>query len=267
MIYKLYNGLVELDYEDKRHLYKVLKIDGIPVNKKADGVTGVLNVISKPALMYWAVNQTIAHLEMTIKPGDTIDEVKLKEILQEAKYAHRKRSQEAASIGDMVHDWIDRHIKGEKPTPFVNEVMRASCEQFLNWEREHKVKFLENEKIIYSRKLNYAGTFDFLCEIDRQVWIGDIKTSSGIWDEYWFQTAAYRQAHTEEYPDVKIRGEVIVRVGKDGSLEVKRSTDEYVTPYFINKNAFNHALKLHRTLNQLKDYKYAEKNGEVKKIY
>lgn len=260
MNYKLYKNTVDLEYEDTRHLYKVN-------NKKADGVTGVLGVIAKPALMYWAVNQAIDHLKVALKAGQSYDELQLSQILEGAKYAHRSKSGEALTVGDKVHDWIDKYIKGEKPESFVNEIMRKSCEQFLKWVSDEKVEFIENEKIVYSKKLNYAGTFDFLAKINGKIWIGDIKTSSGIWDEYWFQTAAYRQAYREEYPEVKISGEVIVRVGKDATLEVARSTDKFVTPYWINRNAFNHALKLHRTLNQLKDYKFAKKNGEVKKEY
>ena len=94
--------------------------------------------------------------------------------------------------------------------------------------------------------------------------MGDIKTSSGIWDEYWFQTAAYRQAYVEENPGTKIKGEMIVRIGKDGDeVEIKKSTDEFVTPYWINRNAFNHALKLYRTLEKLKTFKYREHNGKT----
>lgn len=259
-----YKDTIELEYEDKRHLYTVKKIDGADTNKKADGVTGVLQVIAKPALMYWGINTTIASLEASLKPGTVYDEVQIRTMLDSAKTAHRVKKEEAGNIGKMVHDWLDQHIKGQKPIPFVNEVMKTSCEKFLEWEKSNKVKFLENEKIVYSKRMNYAGTFDFLAEIEGKLWIGDIKTSSGIWDEYWFQTAAYHQAYCEEFGETKIKGEIIVRVGKDGTLDVKDTRDPYVTPYWINRNAFNHALGLHRTLNKLKSYKFAERNGNLK---
>jgi len=116
--------------------------------------------------------------------------------------------------------------------------------------------------MIYSKKHNYAGKFDFLAEIDGKIWIGDIKTSTGIWDEYLFQTAAYRQAYVEE-TKTKVAGEIIVRIGKDGDeVEIRKSTDEFTTPYWINRNAFNHCLKLYRTLEKLKTFKYQYSNGQ-----
>ena len=251
----MYGGKVDLEYIDSKHLYLVN-------GKKADGVTSVLQVLNKPALMYWAVNMTIAHLEGALKPGKALDELQIKALLSEAKVAHRKKKEAAADLGTMVHEWIEKHIKGQKPEPFVNAIMKNSCDKFLKWETENKVEYAANEKIVYSKKLNYAGKFDFLAKIDGKYWIGDIKTSSGIWDEYLFQTAAYHQAYVEEYKDFKIAGELIVRIGKDGDeVEIKKSTDEFVTPYWINRNAFNHALKLYRTLEKLKSFKYQYHNG------
>ena len=256
MNYKLYKGTVDLEYIDSKHLYLV-------AGKKADGVTSVLQVLNKPALIYWAVNQSIEYLEANLKPGIALDELQIKALLSEAKMAHRKKKDAAADLGTMVHDWIEKYIKGENPTAFVNPIMKNSCDKFLKWEADHKVKFISSERIIYSKKLNYAGTFDFLAEINGKLWIGDIKTSKGIWDEFWFQTAAYRQAYSEENRYIRISGEMIVRIGKDADeMEIKCSTDSHVTPYQVNKNAFNHALKLYRTMEQLKVYKFQEHNGK-----
>lgn len=251
--YNLYNNTIKLYYDDAKHLYTVN-------GKKVDGVTSVLQVINKPALMYWAVNQAIGYMKTHLKPGKAYDEIQIQKLLDDAKYIHRHKKDEAANLGSKVHEWLDQHIKGEKPTPFVHDIMRRSCEKFLSWEKDNKVEFIKNERIVYSKQHNYAGTFDFLAKINGKLWLGDIKTSSGIWDEYWFQTAAYRQAYNEEY-DEDIEGEIIVRVGKDGSLEVKDTNDPYVTNYKINRDAFNNALGLHRALNQLKDYKWQKKNG------
>ena len=255
MNYKIYGGTVDLEYIDSKHLYLVN-------NKKVDGVTSILGVLAKPALMYWAVNMTIEFFKGALKPGMALDELKIQALLVDGKLAHRKKKDAAADFGTMVHEWIEKHIKGENPKPFVNEKLKNSCDKFLRWEKENKVEYIANERIVYSKKHNYAGKFDFLAKIDGKLWMGDIKTSSGIWDEYWFQTAAYRQAYVEENPGTKFTGEMIVRIGKDGDeVEIKKSTDEFVTPYWINKNAFNHALKLYHTLAKLKTFKYQSSNG------
>lgn len=255
MNYKLYGGSVDLEFIESKHLYKV---GGL----KVDGVTSVLNVLNKPALMYWAVNMTIEYFKNTLKPNVKYDELQIQAMLNAGKTSHRVKKDAAADFGTMAHDWIEKHIKGEKPAPFTNAILKNSIDKFLKWETDNKVIFHEVEKMIYSKKHNYAGKFDFLCEIDGKLWIGDIKTSSGIWDEYLFQTAAYRQAYVEE-TGAKIAGELIVRIGKDGDeVEIKKSTDPSVTPYFINRNAFNHCLKLYRTLNALKEFKYKFSKGQ-----
>lgn len=258
MKYKLYNGEIELDFNEEKHLYTVN-------GKKVDGTTGVLNVISKPALMYWAVNMSVEFFQTAIKPGVVYDEVQLKAMADGMKTAHRKRSTDAADIGKMVHDWIKSYLEGKKPAMPVNEQILNAVKTFLAWEKEYNVKFLHSEKILYSKKYNYAGTLDFIAEMDtpdhdgRIKVLGDFKTSSGIWDEYWFQTAAYQQAYLEEFPEEFIAGQTIVRIGKDGSLEVKNSKPG---DYEENLEAFNAALILHRRINVLKDEAYQLKKAQ-----
>lgn len=247
MIYHLYNETIELSFDEKKHLYTV---DGT----KVDGVTGVLGVINKPALMYWAVNQAIEHLQETIKPGVAYDEIQILDMLSSAKAAHRKKKETAADKGSIVHNWIKAHIAGAAPEMPFNEECKNSIEQFLAWQKEHKVEFIESEKILYSKRFRYAGTTDFIAKINGSIVIGDFKTSTGIWDEYWLQIAAYWGAYLEEYPDAKIENAVIVRIGKDGVLEIAEN-NEFVENY----TAFKGALVLHRRLNQFKDKKFSEK--------
>lgn len=243
IVFPLYNDSVHLLFDANKHLYTV---DG----KKVDGTTGILGVIAKPALMYWAVNVTIAYLQKCFQAGEMYDEVQIKKFFDGAKSAHRKKSSEAADIGTMVHNWIRDHIAGKKPKTPVNTIIKNAINQFLSWEKDHNVKFLESEKVVYSREHNYAGTLDFIAEVDGEIKIGDFKTSTGIWDEYWYQLAAYQQAYMEEYPGLKIAGGIIVRCGKDGSLEVAERTD-----YEKNVIAFNSALALYRRINELKNEK------------
>lgn len=242
----LYNDKITLHFDEEKHLYTV-------GGKVVDGTTGVLSVIAKPALIGWAVKVAIESLERTLEPGISYDELQLKAMLESAKGAHRKRSGTAADMGHMVHEWIAKHIAGENPKPLVNKECLNAVNKFLEWEREHKVEFLESEKVLYSSKYNYAGTMDFLAKVDGKVMIGDFKTSSGIWDEYWLQVAAYQQAYQEEFPEVKIDGALIVRIGKDATLEVKERAEG---AYELDRDAFNAALVLYRRLRQLKDMKF-----------
>lgn len=103
MIVKLYNGSVEISFDDKYHTYKV---DG----ERVEGVTTPLSVISKPALLFWAVNQAISYLETELKPGVSYDEIQIKNLLNTAKSAHRRKKEGAADMGTLLHEVIEKWI-------------------------------------------------------------------------------------------------------------------------------------------------------------
>lgn len=253
MIYKLYNNTIELDFNEEKHLYTVN-------DKKVDGTTGVLGVINKPALIGWAVNMAVAYFQKIIKAGISYDEIQLKAMSDGMKSCHRIKRDEAGDIGKLVHNWIEDYIKGNKPKMLVNEKAKKCIEKFLEWEKKSKIEFIHSEKIVYSKKYKYAGTLDFIGKKGGKIVLGDFKTSSGIWNEMWFQTSGYQQAYLEEFPKEKISHQIIVRLGKDGSFEVKESKPE---DYEGNRDAFLAALILHRRLNYLKDKDYKEKNEKA----
>ncbi|MDE1868081.1 MAG: hypothetical protein KGI08_10295 [Thaumarchaeota archaeon] len=242
-VYKLYNNTVDLFFDEENHKYFV---NELPV----DGTTGILSVINKPALLGWAVKVTVEFLANVLKPGVALDEVQIKALLEGAKRAHRQKKTDAADIGTFVHDWIKDYIAGKKPAPPVNEQIKNAVDTFLSWEKDQKVEFLESERAIYSKQYGYAGTLDFIAKIGGKTVLGDFKTSSGIWDEYFLQIAAYQQAYLEEFPDKTIVGGVIVRIGKDGTLETKETTK-----YDKDVLGFNGALVLYRRLQELKNEK------------
>lgn len=240
MRYSLYNDTIKLDFNEKTHVYSV---DGTRV----DGTTAILGIIAKPALVYWAVSSCINYLKDLIIPGERYDEIHLKNYFKDAGSAHRRISDDAADLGTMIHTWAADWIDGKKPKMPINPQFKSSVDQFLKWVKRDQVKFIHSEHLVYSRRLKYAGTFDFLCEIDGKTYLGDFKSSSAIYDEYFLQIAGYQQAYLEEYPDFKIDGGVIVRLGKDNKLEVK-----YTKDYTKDVKAFNAAIVLCRRMAELK---------------
>lgn len=236
----LYNKSIKLTFDDKKHIYS---IEG----KVIDGVTTILKIIDKPALMYWAVNQACDYIDKNLPLGVKIDEIQKKALLDGAKAAHRKKSTDAADHGAILHDWIEKHIKGFKPELPVNPILQESAKQFLKWEKENNVVFKASEKKVLSLKYSYVGTLDFTATINGKRVVGDLKTSNGIWDEYWLQLAAYKQALQEEFPDANVDHTVIVRCGKDGAFEVQERDD-----FDKNIEAFLAALTLHRRIKEMK---------------
>lgn len=238
---KMYNGTVELVFNSFKHEYSV---DG----KKIYGVTSVLQTIAKPALLFWAANMASDSFRSQVQPGRAYDEIEIETIWKAAKRAHTQKKEEAGSIGVLVHNWVDTYSKGENPPMPINEKAQGAIQRFLAWVIENDVKFLSNEQPCYSKKYGYAGTIDGICLIDKKLYIFDLKTSSGIWDEYLLQVAAYKQARQEEYPEEKYDGDcIILRVGKDeGEVEFM--------PFKAKKyhlDAFLYALGLKKALERI----------------
>ena len=246
MIYDnyLYNKTVKLVFEEFKHSYF---FEG----RKVPSVTTILSVINKTALINWAANMAADYFKGQIEPGKSYDEVQLNTIWKEAKAAHYKKKTETGDIGTFVHEWVEKYIKGENPPPPVNQDLRESTERFLKWVKDHKVTFLASEQVVFSKKYNFCGTLDFICKINGgKLVLGDLKTSSGIYNEYFLQTAAYRLARTEEYPEEQYSGQAIIRIGRDGGFEFVESTN-----YVKHIEGFLAALKLHEVMEHLKDVK------------
>jgi hypothetical protein len=65
--YELYAGNVILNFNPDKHLYTV-------DDKKIDGVTSILGVINKPALIAWAANCAADFIKATLKAGRSLDQ-------------------------------------------------------------------------------------------------------------------------------------------------------------------------------------------------
>jgi len=126
------------------------------------------------------------------------------------------------------------------------KIAQKMLEKFKDWAVREKVKFLESEIHLYSRKHWIGGIADFVCEIDEEVFVGDVKTSSGIYPENYLQMSAYALM-LEEMGRKNITGTIVVNLKKDGLMETKKSYD-----MVGNKKAFLAALDLYRALEILK---------------
>ena len=244
MIYKnyLYNKSVELLFDEFKHAY-------FYEGKKIPSVTTILGIINKPALISWAANMAAESFKEAVQAGVIYDELQLQEIYNNLRTAHRKKKTDAADIGSFTHKWVEDWIKGKKPEPPVNENLRESTERFLKWQKEHSVKFLSSEQVIYSKKYGYTGTLDFICRYEDKLILGDLKTSNGVWPEMWLQTAAYRQAREEEFPKEKYAGQAIIRIGKDGTFdfqEEEKDFDKHIAAFLAAKS-------LYETIKEMED--------------
>ena len=195
-------------FNEKRHLHELF-VDG--QWKPLTGITTILSIVAKPALIQWSANQTVEYIKNNFK-GELTEE-----LLKEAKYFHRKKKEKAGDWGTEIHALIEKYIKtGEENEKIKN---------FIDWVKNNKVKFLESERNIYSEKHFLGGIVDFVCEINGEIWIGDIKTSkSGLYAENMWQMAGYEIILNEcsEYKDIK--GYVLLNLKENGEFQEKRTT-------------------------------------------
>jgi len=78
--------------------------------------------------------------------------------------------------GQSIHDWLDQHLKGEKPdvpekwAPWINALLD---QQFFD-----DAEILATEYRVVDPGRSCAGSFDFLLKKDGYIQIGDLKTVS-----------------------------------------------------------------------------------------
>jgi hypothetical protein len=240
--YKLYDGEVTLSFLPSKHQYTV---DG----EKVLSVTGITKVIDKSGpLMWWAVGEALDYVKDNFKPS--LDEVEFADMLNDAKYAHAKRSRTATTIGHMAHEWIHEYFAGiEKPMP-KNPKLRASIESFLDWADENRVGALaDTEFKVYSREFGYAGTCDFDGIVGGERCLVDWKTGKAVYPEMALQTVGYQIAREEEL-GIQYDARWIVVLPKDGG-EIITARYGHET-YNLHRNGFLGALDLAKALKEMK---------------
>ena len=212
-------------FNKEGHYYE---LDG----KRMYGITTVLGVIGKPALIGWAARMACEyvqeHANKVFHEGNFLFYEVTEEQLKEAKNTHRKKKEDAADKGHDIHETIETlvleaiqanqgHIKGRSDNPQV--------QHFIDWAIKNNIKFLESEKQLYNQDLFIAGTVDLVFEKDGKTYIGDIKTYAKLWDRTpMLQCAAYGLMYEKMFGK-KIDGYCVLLLTKTGEFKEQWSYD------------------------------------------
>lgn len=212
------------------------------------GVTTILQCIAKPALIPWAAGMASDHWLNTLRPFLYVSPLSLtaealEKIHKEAKGAHRRKASEAADSGTNVHEYAEAFLKGDPLPELKTEAAKKGADAFHKWMDAHSVKILASERRLFSKEYYYAGTCDLVGEVDGILSVGDFKTSSGIYPEMRFQTAAYQHALQEEKGTLFPQRLIIRFDKKTGEFEAKKFLD-----FDLDFLGFRSALQLHKTL-------------------
>jgi hypothetical protein len=187
---QLFYGRV-LTFDAAKHIYRY---DGEIV----PSVTGVLRRVSKgDGLVQWAANTAAeyydAHLERW-RAG----EISREELSRSARRAWREKRSEAGDIGTRVHAYVEALLRGEEPAPCEGDREARARQAVDEWLARNEIAPINLERRVYSYRYGYAGTCDFLGLVNGRLVVLDFKTGKSIYDDLWWQLAAYDLALREE---------------------------------------------------------------------
>lgn len=167
---------------------------------KYTSVTTILGALGKPFLMKWSAKMAA---EYAVNNWGLLTDMlitdKRENVTDLIKGAASRYTEEASTLGSMVHGCVERHIKGEPP----DEITMTHMAHFKKFEADWKPQYHWVEATTYNKTEGYAGTMDFVARINGVDTIVDIKTGNQVYPEVALQLAAYAN------------GEFIGRDGKE----------------------------------------------------
>ena len=120
--------------------------------------------------------------------------------IAEAKQAHIDYAKEKGNIGDIVHDIVECWGAG-KPYPDIPQGIHSYVDRFIDFLVDKQPRFIENEVTLWSREYGYAGTADFIIEVDGKILLADLKTGKSLHAEIGLQLSALAHCDFIVRPD------------------------------------------------------------------
>lgn len=107
----------------------------------------------------------------------------------------------AGRRGSTVHELTDKYdqglqvdLLGDSGQPMYSMEEWAMFERYADYATRFSPVYQFIEQQVICPELGFAGTMDRIGIIDGKKYLIDIKTSNGIYNSYWLQLAAYREA-------------------------------------------------------------------------
>lgn len=205
----LYGGSVTIqrgDFGRKKHAYYwVEKGYFVP------GVTSILSIIDKPALLPWAAGLASKYVQENLPENATKEQIA--EVCEKAKTEWRSVRDGAGDIGTQVHKFAENIFHGKPQALPENPFVLNGIKALQTWIAENDVQIIEIEKVVFSKSCFVAGTMDLLAAVNGKLSQVDFKTGSGIYPDHKFQTGIYKRAWEEENGE-KIEQNIIVNLNK-----------------------------------------------------
>ena len=197
---------------------------------RVSGVTTVLNVIAKPALIHWA-------WDLGIKGID-----------------YKTFRDELADVGTLAHDMILEHIQGGKVdtseyAPRLVDMAENAFLSYLEWEKQHTLKPLLMEQQLVSEVHLFGGRFDYLGLIDDVLTLMDFKTGKRLYGNQWYQMAGYDILLRELHPKLAPKQFMLLNIGRKENEQFEQGKKTDLT---LDTEIFMAALKIYQTEKKIK---------------
>ena len=232
-------------HRDAKHYYSWNGDPSVP------GITSIIGVLDKPALVGWAKRETAKAAVRNWKVVSGMveqqppieDQLSYHPAVAYLKATPGYQRDAAANAGTIAHAIAEAVSKGEQPV--IPEGYEDFARSFLrDFVEKYKPKFhpLYVEAMVYhggedGSVLPYGGTMDLYCQIDDETWLIDHKTAaSGVYPETALQLAAGRYAEfigrpgdPKQYP--------VPKVDRCGVLWLRPEGAELI-PYSVTPREF-----------------------------
>jgi hypothetical protein len=162
--------------------------------RRVPGVTTVLGVLAKPALIHWAWDLGCQGID------------------------YKKFRDSLANAGSLAHYLVQCELTGEEPdtSSYSKEIIdlaENAVLKFYEWQKHRKIEVVLVEEPLVSEEHMYGGTADCVAVVDGELTLIDIKTSKRIYPEMVTQLSAYLKL-LEENGYGGIQTARILRIGR-----------------------------------------------------
>lgn len=208
----------------RQNAHTKYEVDGQPV----PGVTAVLGVLNKPALIPWAWNLGRQGIDLN------------------------QARQQALDAGTLAHYLCECSIKNQAPEPdYITEfpatayaTAQVAFTAFESWRKQSGIILEWTEVALVSKQWSFGGTLDIAGRREGVTVIVDLKTSKQIYPEYRYQVAAYERLWLENHPNDPVAEVLILKLGKDDGAFATESLS--IQERDRSWDIFRHCLEIYR---------------------
>lgn len=159
-------------------------------------ITNIIGMKNKPGIPYWYA-KTVANYAADHR--ERLATMSREEAFSLCRYTpFTDRDDTPSVIGDIVHGWIERHVKGDAPSDAevgqAHVTARHMWESFTKFVGHHSPEFTASEFTVWSNAHGYAGTGDLTMKINGWHILADTKTGERVYPETAMQLAALGNA-------------------------------------------------------------------------